>query len=107
MYEDLWKWAYAVGMAIKNKDERLLRSLIFDIRGEETPGRFLSKLINTLSCYKTNRNINIDINIHPSLITEEWHGDRFYYMKAAILVGFTNALSKGVGEEKERGEGNE
>ncbi len=93
MFDKIFDWAYAVGMTIKQKDENLLRALIFDIRGEETPGRFLDKLSNRLAEYKTNRNIALDVSIKPELVKEKWHGDKFYYMKAAVLTGFTNALS--------------
>lgn len=92
IFEEVWNWAFAVGKEIKNKDEKLLRSLIFEIRGEETPGRFLEKLANKLSEYKTNRNISIDISFKSELFKEKWHGDKFYYMKAAILSALTNAL---------------
>jgi hypothetical protein len=100
MFEEIWNWAYATGMKIKEKDEKLLRALIFDIRGEETPGRFLEKLSNKLSEYRTNKNIALNVSIKPEIVKERWHADKFYYMKAAILTGFTNALST-AGEKNE------
>lgn len=93
MWEAFWEWAYAIGKTIKEKDEELLRSLIFEIRGEETPGRFLVKLVNRLTEYKTNKNIDLNVSIKPELVKEKWHGDKFYYMKATVLSGFLNALS--------------
>jgi hypothetical protein len=102
MFNEIWEWAYAVGMKIKKKDERLLRGLIFDIRGEETPGRFLEKLSNRLSEYKTNKNIALDVSIKKEFFEEKWHGDKFYYMKAAVLAGFSNALAEGGKKESEK-----
>lgn len=93
MFDEIWDWAYAIGIRIRQKDEELLRALIFAIRGEETPGRFLEKLSNKLSEYKTNKNIALDVSVKPELVKEKWHGDKFYYMKAAVLTGLTNALS--------------
>jgi hypothetical protein len=93
MYVEIWSWAYATGMKIKEKDEKLLRTLIFDVRSEETPGRFLEKLSNKISEYRTNKNIALDVSIKPEIFKTTWHADKFYYMKAAILTGFTNALS--------------
>lgn len=96
MFDEIWSWAYSIGTIIKNKDEELLRRLIFEIRAEETPGRFLEKLSNRLSEYKTNRNIALNVSIKPEFFKFKWHGDKFYYMKSAVLAGLTNALvSKG------------
>jgi hypothetical protein len=93
-YSEIWSWAYAIGLKISSKDDRLLRALIFDIRGEETPGRFLEKLSTKITEYRTNRNIALDISLKPELVKEKWHGDKFYYMKAAVLAGLANALVK-------------
>jgi len=93
MFEEIWSWAYAIGITIKQKDEKLLRALIFDIRGEETPGRFMEKMANKLSEYRTNKNIALDVSIKPELFKVKWHGDKFYYMKAAVLGGLTDALA--------------
>ncbi|MEM5855768.1 MAG: hypothetical protein QW472_05655 [Candidatus Aenigmatarchaeota archaeon] len=97
MFEDIWRWAHDVGERIKQKDEDLLRKLIIHIRGEETPGRFLEKLSSMLCEYKTNKNIGVNVSIKPELVKIKWHGDKFYYMKSAILAGLINALVK---EEK-------
>lgn len=100
MYEGILTWAFKTGVKIKRKNEKLLEMLIFDVRGEETPGRFLEKLSSRLSEYKTNRNIALNLSIEPKIVGEKWHGDKFYHMKAAVLTGFINALSKR-GEENE------
>lgn len=99
-YETFFDWAFAVGKAIienkrydEEKGKELLRSLIFSIRAEETPGRFLEKLSEKLIEYRTNKNIQADVRIHPELMNRKWHADSFYYMKSAILAGFLNALS--------------
>ncbi|MEM5874313.1 MAG: hypothetical protein QW641_00050 [Candidatus Aenigmatarchaeota archaeon] len=93
MFDEIWSWAYRTGMIIKERDEKLLRMLIFDIRGEETPGRFLEKLSNRLCEYRTNKNIGLDVSIKSDLFKVKWHGDKFYHMKAAIMAGLTDALS--------------
>jgi len=100
MFDEIFSWAYKIGKEIVKKDEKLLRVLIFDIRGEETPGRFLEKLTNRLSEYRTNKNIELNVSVKPEIVREKWHGDKFYYMKAAILTGLTNALFHR-GEENE------
>ncbi|MEM7821963.1 MAG: hypothetical protein QXI23_00505 [Candidatus Aenigmatarchaeota archaeon] len=93
MFDEIWNWAYAIGMTIKEKNSELVRRLIFDIRAEETPGRFLEKLSNRLSEYKTNKNIALDVSIKPELFKVKWQGDKFYYMKSAIIAGLTDALA--------------
>lgn len=93
LYGKVFGWAFNIGVKIKEKDDKLLRVLIFDVRGEETPGRFLAKLVNRISEYKTNRNISIDISVMSELFQEEFYGDSFHKLKASILAGLTNALS--------------
>jgi len=94
MYDRYYSWAFAIGMRIKEKDEELLRKLIFEIRAEETPGRFLEKLSSTITEYRTNKNINLDISIDGSIFEQTWFADRFYYLKSSILSGLLGALSK-------------
>ena len=109
MFENIFKWAYVTGKNIivnpryeKSKGEDLLKRLIFDIRAEETPGRFLEKLSGRLTEYRTNTNIQADVNIHNEIMSRKWHGDSFYYLKSAILSGFLNALSSSKkGDENE------
>lgn len=72
MYDIFFSWAFEIGMTIKekapsDKGEDLLRKLIFNIRAEETPGRFLDKLSETITEYKSNRNINLDLWLHPKI----------------------------------------
>ena len=108
MYGEIYNWAYAIGTTIleqSDKGEDLLRRLIFDIRGEDLPGRFLDKLSNRLTEYKTNRNINIDVSMYSKLFDREWHGDSFRYMKSAILSGLLNSLASYT--RKRRGGSNE
>jgi len=97
LYSEIYNWAYAVGKTIlkqSDKGEDLLRRLIFDIRGEDLPGRFLEKLSSRLTEYKTNRNIAVDVSMYGKLFEKRvWHGDQFRYMKSAILSGFLNSLS--------------
>ena len=102
MYDKFFNWAFETGMTIrcegtKNPTERgedLLRRLIFSIRAEEIPGRFLDALSETITEYRTNRNIDLDIEVHPDLYSQTWFADRFYYLKSSILLGFLNALAR-------------
>jgi len=100
IYKKFFDWAFATGKNIinnekydKEKGRDLLKRLIFDIRAEETPGRFLEKLSERLTEYKINTNIQADVGLHPEIMSKIWHADKFYYLKAAILAGFLNALS--------------
>jgi len=99
LYDDSYNWAFAVGKRITEQNEDLLRRLIFAVRGEETPGRFLDKLSETIAEYRTNRSINLDVSLHPSIFAQDWFADRFYYLKASILSGFLNALATTRGRE--------
>jgi len=95
-YGDIYNWAYAVGMTIlgkSDKGEDLVKRLIYDMRGEDLPGRFLDKLSGRLTEYKTNRNIAIDISIYGKLYEHNWYGDSFRYVKSAVLSGFLNSLA--------------
>ena len=104
-FEEFFGWAFGTGKEILkvNNGEKLLKRLIFDLRAEETPGRFLEKLSERITEYRTNTNIQAKVYIHPEIMKREWHADKFYYLKSAILTGFLNALS----DQKSRGEGSE
>jgi hypothetical protein len=75
-----------------DKSGDLLRKLIYNIRAEETPGRFLDKLSETLGEYRTNKNIGLNIKMDEGLYGQTWFADKFYYLKSAILSGLFNAL---------------
>jgi hypothetical protein len=95
LYDEVYNWAYAVGRTIleqSDKGDDLLRALIFNIRGEDLPGRFLEKLSSRLTEYKTNRNIAIDVSMQRRLFEKKWYGDSFRYMKSAVLSGLLNSL---------------
>jgi hypothetical protein len=107
MFERYFKWSFVTGKAIINakcgeeKGKELVKRLIFDIRGEDIPGRFLKRLSERLVEYKTNTNIQANVEILPEIMEkEEWHADKFYYLKASILAGLLNALAGG-GEKHE------
>jgi hypothetical protein len=109
MIEECFKWAFGTGMEIlgieagTEKGKDLLERLIYHIRAEETPGRFLERLSERLTEYKTNKGIRANVNILPNIMTmKEMYGDRFYYVKAAVLAGFLNALTASQGEKKKR-----
>ncbi|MEM2112244.1 MAG: hypothetical protein QXX08_10290 [Candidatus Bathyarchaeia archaeon] len=107
MYEEIYNWAYAVGRTIlkeSDKGDDLLRRLIFDVRGEDLPGRFLEKLSGRLIEYKTNRNIAIDVSMYGKLFEVRWHGDSFRYVKSAVLSGFLNSLASSGSRKKSEGE---
>jgi hypothetical protein len=109
-YERYYNWAFAIAKEIirsksgTEKGKELIKKLIYEIRGEETPGRFFNRLTQKLGEYKINVNIQADVSIHNMLFKENWYGDKFFYLKSAILAGFLNALverQEGKGEEKE------
>ncbi|MCL6579937.1 MAG: hypothetical protein K6T73_11285 [Candidatus Bathyarchaeota archaeon] len=107
MYEEIYNWACAVGRTIlkgSDKGDDLLRRLIFDVRGEDLPGRFLEKLSGRLTEYKTNRNIAIDVSMYGKLFEVRWHGDSFRYVKSAVLSGFLNSLASAGNRKKGEGE---
>lgn len=99
MFEKIYKWAFAIGSSINEQrakegdGEDLVKRLMFDIRGEETPGRFLQKLSSRLAEYRTNVGLNLDVSVHETIFKKRWSGDSFYYLKSAILSGFTNSLT--------------
>jgi hypothetical protein len=100
MFEDYFNWAFSIGKEIinsksgKEKGKDYLKRLIYEIRSEDTPGRFLEKLSEKLTEYKTNANIQAKVYVLPDIMKKEiWHADKFYYLKASILTGFLNALS--------------
>lgn len=94
-YNWFYEWSKKIGEKIRNREdgEKLLKELIYDIRGEETPGRFFNKLTNKLMEYKTNKNIAIDTFLPDEIMMNTWYGDRFYYLKAAILAGLLNSMA--------------
>lgn len=100
-FKKIFDWAFAVGTDIvskskcgRDKGKDYLKRLIFDIRAEETPGRFLDKLSQRLGEYKTNTNIQAPVSLLPEIFQsrDRWSGDSFYYLKSAILSGLLNAL---------------
>ncbi|MBS7657983.1 hypothetical protein KEJ20_02350 [Candidatus Bathyarchaeota archaeon] len=102
MYEKFFDWAFAIGKDIieksvcgKDRGKDYVKRLIFDIRAEESPGRFLNKLSQRLGEYKTNTNIQAPVSLLPEIFQSKsrWNGDEFYYLKSAILTGLLNALS--------------
>jgi len=107
MFEKIYSWAFAIGSSIieqrakkgEGDGEELVRRLIFDIRGEETPGRFLQKLSSRLAEYRTNVSLNLDVSMHEAIFEKRWCGDSFYYLKSAILSGFIGSLT-GKGEKQ-------
>lgn len=102
LFEEYFKWAFRIGKTILEspKGEDLLRRLIFNTRAEETPGRFLDRLSETLGEYRTNRNIELDVSMRSDFYDQTWFADGFYYLKSAILTGFLNALASERGSRK-------
>lgn len=94
----LYKWALDVGreiLKVKNGDKLLMR-LIYDLRGEDLPGKFRDTLVKSLHYYSTARGVEAlkEVDIPINLLTFGEYGDKFYYLKSAILIGFMNAFSK-------------
>lgn len=103
MYYKYYEWSFAIGKKVlePEKGEDLLKRLIFSIRAEETPGRFLDRLSKTLGEYKTNRNIDLDVTMLPDLYGQLWFADKFYYLKSSILSGLLGAMpNKGYNKNK-------
>lgn len=106
MSQKFFEWAFSTGKNIlgiragPDKGKDLLERLIYHIRAEETPGRFFERLSERLTEYRTNKGIQAEVSLLHGVMEEEWHGDKFYYVKAAILSGFLNALSA---REREKG----
>ena len=98
MFDTLFSWAFKIGKELTKIDEELVRRLIFEIRGEETPGRFLGKLSNKISEYKMSKNIRAEVDLHPLLFQQTWYADKFHYMKAAVISGLNNAIGSFEGE---------
>ena len=104
-YSTIYSWAYATAKTILEKrkeagdGEDLVKRLIYSIRSEETPGRFLDKLATTLAEYRTNRAYNLNVNVHSHLLKLELRGDSFYFAKASILCGLLGALTQGHNKE--------
>jgi hypothetical protein len=106
-YEDIYDWAVHVGQIILDKSDKgedLVKRLIYDIRGEDLPGRFLDKLSGRLTEYKTNKNIAINVSMYEKLYKNSWYGDSFRYVKSAILSGFLNSLASSKIRERTGGE---
>lgn len=98
-FKTAYNWAFDTGKNIikkskcgEDKSTDYLKRLIFDVRAEETPGRFLDKLSKRLVEYKTNNNIQAPVNLRPEIFERKWSGDSFHYLKSAILTGLLNAL---------------
>lgn len=94
--EQLFKWAYKVGVSLKKEDSKYVEALIFDLRAEKTPGRFFEKLAIRIADF--NKRLGTEITVYSDLLKKEMRGDYFYYLKFAILAGLLNSLS-GKGEK--------
>jgi hypothetical protein len=98
MYDRFYDWANELGMKIVNSSgERgtdLIKKIIFDIRGEQLPGKFLEKLTTRLAEYRTDRDLGLDdIAIDPEIFSERLWGNSFHYTKSAIIAGLLNAIA--------------
>jgi len=107
-YVKAFNWAYRVGSLImesrgREEGEKILKRLLYDLRGEDLPGRFRDVLMQDLFYLKTAKEVAglEGIGVPRFILEEGLYGDRFYYMKSAIIAGFMNALaaSYGGGEE--------
>ncbi|HGE73011.1 TPA: hypothetical protein ENX78_19410 [Candidatus Poribacteria bacterium] len=99
LYASIYSWAYKTAKTILESrkeagdGEDLVRRLIYSIRSEETPGRFLDKLATSIAEFRTNRAYNLDVSIHSTLLKVELRGDSFHLAKASILSGLLGALA--------------
>lgn len=88
--DQLFKWAYKVGALLKEEDSKYVEILIFDLRAEKTAGRFFEKLAIRIADF--DKRLGINANIPFYIFEREISGDRFYYIKSAILAGLLNSL---------------
>ncbi|MBS7633626.1 hypothetical protein KEJ15_08470 [Candidatus Bathyarchaeota archaeon] len=98
MYERFYDWANDIGAKIVNSTgehgTELIKKIIFDIRGEQLPGKFLEKLMTRLAEYRTDRDLNLaDIEIDPEIFGKTLWGNSFHYTKSAIIAGLLNAIA--------------
>jgi len=98
MYEQFYDWANSIGEKIVDttgdRGTDLIKKIIFDIRGEQLPGKFLEKLTTRLAEYRTDRDLNLDdIEIDPELFGKTLWGNSFHYTKSAIIAGLLNAIA--------------
>jgi hypothetical protein len=102
VYDVIYRWAYVTGRKVieerkkvgQDDGEDLVRRLIFDIRGEDLPGRFLDKLSSRLAEYKTNVGLDLDVSPHRRIYERKLWGNHFFYVKSAVISGLTNSLVK-------------
>ncbi|MEM4460856.1 MAG: hypothetical protein QXY70_01825 [Nanopusillaceae archaeon] len=88
--DKLFTWAFVLGKKLKEKDSKYGEILIFDLRSEETPGRFFNKLALRIADF--NKRLGIEVTLSPDIIHQKLKGDNFYYVKAAILSGLINSI---------------
>jgi hypothetical protein len=89
--KNIFKWSFKTGKTLAEKDKKLGEILIFDLRSEDTPGRFLNKLSVRIADF--NKRFGVDIEIpHQLYLENRISGDQFYYLKSSILAGLVNAL---------------
>lgn len=88
--EKVFVWAFKLGKKLKEKDIRYGELLIFDLRSEQTPGRFFHKLALRIADF--NNRLNLSIKFDLDVIKQKSKGDNFYYVKAAILIGLINSI---------------
>ncbi len=110
-YVKAFNWAFMVGKLImdsqgRDEGEKLLKRLLYDLRGEDLPGRFRDVLMQDIYYLQTAREVESlkSISVPRFILEEGLYGDRFYYLKSAIIAGFMNALASSYGGGEEGGE---
>jgi hypothetical protein len=89
---NIFEWSLNTGKTLAEKDKKLGEILIFDLRSEDTPGRFLNKLSVRIADFNKRFGVNIEIPRQLYDLENKISGDQFYYLKSAILAGLVNAL---------------
>jgi len=90
--KNIFKWSFKAGKTLAEKDKKLGEILIFDLRSEDTPGRFLNKLSVRIADFNKRFGFNIEIPRQLYDSENKIRSDQFYYLKSAILAGLVNAL---------------
>jgi hypothetical protein len=104
MYRDVYDWSKDIGdKLIKAGGDDLVRRVVFDIRGEQLPGKFLDKLMTRLAEYKTDTDLNLtDLEINPEVFRGILWGNSFHYLKSAIMAGLVNSMAKSAEAEAKK-----
>lgn len=70
----------------------LVEKLLFDLKAEQTPGRFFNKLSTRIADYNK-KYPDLSFSIPAGIIQSNVKGDKFFYLKSAIITGLLNSIT--------------